>query len=168
MGKASTWPKLPQVGSKLAQVGPMLRTPTWLKLGPCWPQIRIPSRPCANPNPPRSLPEPFKNPFKRLLPVRQAWAAGFGALEVPFGPPKPPTWTSKLLDMAPKRTFPGSKSFQPRPGGWGVASLYVCVCVYIYIYMYIYVSVFIYIYIDIYTSMVNCKTIHFSHTRTQN
>ena len=98
---------------KLAQVGPTL-APRWLQLGSSWGHVGLRSGSPAAPEPTqtfqipsRSLPKPFKNPFKRLLPVHQAWAAGFGALEVPFGPPKPPT-------LDPKTARHGSKKDLPR------------------------------------------------------
>ena len=66
-------PKLTQVGSKLAPVGPKLDpswlqigsnwahngpklAPTWLKLGPRWAQLQVPSHPWTNPSPSRPLP----------------------------------------------------------------------------------------------------------------
>ena len=118
------------------QHGPKL-APSWLKLGLCWPQVgsnlaqvEPMLAPDPGPQPPLSQPKPFQIPSQALQePIQEATPRppGLGSwiwsLGIPFGPPKHPTWTSKLLDMAPKRTFPGSKSFQPRPGGWGVASL---------------------------------------------
>ena len=100
--------------SILSQIDPKL-SPSWLKLGLCWPQVgsnlaqvEPMLAPDLGPQPPLSQPKPFQipsqalqDPIKSLLPIHQAWAAGFGAWEVPFGPPKPPTWTPKLLHMAP-------------------------------------------------------------------
>ena len=44
-----------QVGSSWIHAGPKL-APTCLKLDPCWTQIRVPSRPRANPSPCKPLP----------------------------------------------------------------------------------------------------------------
>ena len=77
-----------QLGSKLV--------PSWLKLGPCWPclklglcwaHFRVPSHPWANPSPSRPLPCCL---LASQTPTRPKMAKS-----TPKGLPKPPTWTLK-------------------------------------------------------------------------
>ena len=113
---ASSWA---QVGSNLLQVGPMLE-------------------PDPGPQLPLSQPKPFQTPSlwpldlpnPHLCPTRPNIDSK-GLPNLQLRPPQPPTWTPKDLNMAPKGTFPGSKSYCPGPAEWGVASLNIYICIYV-------------------------------------
>ena len=118
-------PTWTQVGSKFAQVGPML-APSWLQLGSSWPHVGTRSRSPAAPEPTQTLPDPFPSPSRpyergyspSTRPGQQDLEPGRCLLD----PPRPPTWTPNLLHMPPKRSFPGSKS--TTQARWlGIASL---------------------------------------------
>ena len=111
-----------QVASSWVHAGPKL-APTWLKLGPCWAQIRVPSRPCANPSPSNPLPCGLWTSQTPICALQDPTYTPKRLPNLQLRPPQPPTWTPKDLNMAPKGTFPGSKSYCPGPAEWGVASL---------------------------------------------
>ena len=127
------------------QHGPKL-APSWLKLGLCWPQVGSNLAqvgpmlaPDPGPQPPLSQPKPFQIPSQALQdPIKEATPhpPGLGSRIWSLGSA---FWTSQTPNLDPKTARHGSKKdlprlqiLQPRPGGWGVAS-------YIYIYIYIYI-----------------------------
>ena len=118
-----TWanldPTWTQVGSKLAQVGPML-APSWLQLDSSWAHVGPRSGSPAAPEPTQALPntfpvasEPPKPPFvpykSQHRPQRSSQTSNLDLLNPQLRHQKTPTWLQSPL---------------PRPGGWGVASLY--------------------------------------------
>ena len=122
--------------SILSQIDPKL-SPSWLKLGLCWPQVgsnlaqvEPMLAPDPGPQPPLSQPKPFQIPSQALQdPIKEATPhpPGLGSRIWSLGSA---FWTSQTPNLDPKTARHGSKKdlprlqiLQPRPGGWGVASL---------------------------------------------
>ena len=110
------------------QHGPKLPA-SWLKLGLCWPQVGSNLAqvgpmlaPDPGPQPPLSQPKPFQilsqalqDPIKEATPHPPGLGSRIWSLGSAFWTSQTPPWTPKLLDMAPKRTFLGYKSCSPGP-----------------------------------------------------
>ena len=117
-------PTWTQVGSKLAQVEPMV-APSCLQLASSWSHVGPRSGSPAAPEPTQALPNPFPVASRPPKPPVVAYKtqhkskkgsqiSNLDLRNLQLGPQKTPTWLQRASFQAPKL---------PRPGGWGVASL---------------------------------------------
>ena len=131
-------PTWTQVGSKLAQVEPMV-APSCLQLASSWTHVGPRSGSPAAPEPTQALPNPFHvatGPPEPLFvphniqhrPQKTTQTSNLDLQDPQLGAQKTSTWLQKTPFQAPN---PAAQARGQRPGGWGVASLNI----YIYIYI---------------------------------
>ena len=111
-------PCWPQVGSNLAQVGPML-APSWLQLGLSWAHAGPISGSPAAPGPTQALP----NLIKEATPHPPGQGSRIWSLGRCFLEPCWVFWAPGWGFWKSKRSLPRLQILLPRPGRWGVASL---------------------------------------------
>ena len=103
-----------QVGSKLAQVGPML-DPSWFQLGSSWAHVGPRSESPAAPEPTQALPNPLpvasgppKPPFvpykTQHKPQKGSQTSNLDLHNPQLGPQKTPTWLQKTPSQVPNPT----------------------------------------------------------------
>ena len=139
------------------QHGPKL-APSWLKLGLCWPQVGSNLAqvgpmlvPDPGPQPPLSQPKPFQIPSQALQdPMKEATPhpPGLGSRIWSLGGA---FWTPQTPNLDPKPAPHASKKVLPRleihsPGPVVGRSLFIYIYIYIYIcYLFIHLHIHIYI-----------------------
>ena len=107
-------PTWTQVGSKLAQVGPML-APSWLQLGSSCVHVGPRSRSPAAPEPTQAIPKPFPvasgppkpffMPYKNWhRPQKGSQTSNLDLHNPQLGPQKNPTWLQKEPSKVPNPT----------------------------------------------------------------